>query len=167
MSNEEKTVEVPSSPQPDASAPLRTMTAFNGADMIVVINGQPVGEVQEIRYTEDILPFRKADKTLPVQGHIKVVVFDKSPLRDLLTGDDEVWLLFGNEYGSKMVIRLEAFKCVKREGKFGIDNVLFYETFFFEATKVVYDRRTWEYHGVDGVGVEYRLIDKEVASANE
>lgn len=143
---------------------VHTFSAFGGCDLIVVLNGEAIGETQEVRFTEDFAPRREdpsdpfSKMLLPIQGVMETVMFDRSAVREKIKGhDDTLWLLFSNEYGSLSAFRFVDLKFLTRKLCFSVDHVVFGEEYRFEAQSFENEPRAWESFEEDGK-IKYRFV---------
>jgi len=78
----------------------RTVTTFSGADALVVLNGNIIGEVQNIVWNED---FQSGDDPR-VSGYVDVVMFETDGFKNALVEnlqDTKLCVVFSNEYGQQ------------------------------------------------------------------
>ncbi|MEC4620770.1 hypothetical protein VST04_21935 [Bacillus paranthracis] len=118
-------------------------TSYSGCDMIPVLNGQVLGAVSEVKYTERfVLP--SPDDLSPVVGTMNAIIFDREPIKPYMNrkGKNEFIIFFMNEYEQKLSIRFEGFRFTKREGGFQPDDLVLEETYHFECDEIVFDNET-------------------------
>jgi hypothetical protein len=126
---------------------VKTLTAFSGMDTHVEVNNMAVGEVQEIRYTENLknaIFFAERDQEAPIVGEVDVVLFNEEPtlkqaIRKRVGFHDSFKLIWCNEFGVKMTATFVDAVFTKRQAKLSVDDVVMKETYTFEAKDIKYD----------------------------
>lgn len=140
----------------------KTFTSFGGSDVIAVLNNTVVGEWQGYDYIET-LGWVYDDNGNPThknkfQGHMDVVVFDRTTFRDLLKKEDnEFTLLFGNEYGQKCVVEFKNIIFTHRKGGVSVDNITMQEKYFFTSDDIVMSPKQWRFDPAAGYIVEENI----------
>lgn len=119
----------------------KTLTAFNGADLIFLINDRAVGSISEIKYTESLFDFMSNPST----GVIEATFFGRSEVKNALTGDDTLRVLMKNEYGQSALMRFNNFRATTCRGGAAIDDVVMNEYIDFTFTRICYSDEPFAY----------------------
>lgn len=125
-----------------------TTRSFTGLEAITVVNGQVIGEINEVFYKE-VFGVMTAEQGEPfpqrVQGYMDVIIFDREPpIRKAINGNfDEFVILFGNEYGDKFSIQFPGFALKERTANIRPDTMMMYERYHFGADAIHMSNTPW------------------------
>lgn len=112
---------------------LHTVTSFSGADLIIEIDGQAIGEAQSISFTESF-----SEGSL-ISGHIITTVFDRdTPAYDVARRRAPVTIRLrqANEFGQRAERVLENVMFTDRVGGVSVDDVFEAERYNFTAESI-------------------------------
>ncbi|RHW32006.1 hypothetical protein [Oceanobacillus profundus] len=113
----------------------RTYIAFCGADLMVTINGEIVGELQELNWEEDFF----ASDEYTINGEALFVTFEyELDLYKLAKEKREfnICIAYAAEYGKKMYYRIYDCLLTKRAGKHAVDDIVINEKYYFKAKRI-------------------------------
>lgn len=103
---------------------------FSGADVVVNIDGQLIGEVQGVEWNRQLANGIGGNK---VEGIIQTCVFDKTPLEKYIGKSFDMKLKFHNERGHSKAYLFEDVQLCEQSGGIGTDSVLELIDYTFKA----------------------------------
>lgn len=112
----------------------RALTSYCGADAMFVVNGQIIGEAQEINWRQFLK--RPYPDGYALHGKVLLTVFNKEPLKHVIQARPEkttMGIIFANEYGQSSFARFVNPEFVYFEGGIGVDNIIMDTTYHFVA----------------------------------
>lgn len=105
-------------------------TMFSGADVVVNIDGQLIGEIQGVEWNRQLSNGIGGNK---VEGIIQTCVFDKVPLEKYIGKSFDMQLKFNNARGHSKVYLFEDVRLCEQSGGIGVDSTLEAVDYTFKA----------------------------------
>lgn len=115
----------------------KTYTSYSGADMMVIVNGDIVGEVMSILWKEDL-------QSGTYTGYIDSMIFEDEPLikqalrKTNAQAGTTLHIALGNEFGQKTMIEFVDVMFVDRVGKLDVDTAHLEERYTFTANDMAF-----------------------------
>jgi hypothetical protein len=120
---------------PEELAYTRTFTSFGGADIVATMDGDIIGEMQDITWEEDFF----AEDEYTITGATTFVIFDRDiPIIELAKSKKHfnITLTYMDEYGNSLFYRIYDCLLTKRSGKHSVDDIIISEKYSYKAKKI-------------------------------
>lgn len=127
-------------------------TTFGGADVVMYVGGQAIGEVQSIKWTENFAIQRGND--LRVAGIMEVVLFNEDGTHRLdayekqynnpFADPTNITLIFADEYGNSAYLEIKGVNFQGEATEISINKIFFGKEAEFTATDITpLTKATW------------------------
>lgn len=117
----------------DLTQYTKTFASFSGADMIASFDGNIIGEVQAVRWEQELGTYSTGE----VKGVIECAVFDRESLEAYENKEFDILIRFMNEYGQSKLEFIKGVRLKSKKGGASVDDICQVAVYTFQALDAI------------------------------